>query len=179
MNHNYAKQRTLKHKNTQNGSKSANDKSQTMTFWTRWSKVLFPKRSVKTIDGSEKRNRQLAFELQNSHVYEKPSKSQNRGSYAQAQSPNHLCGKPLGDSGENSNRRHRTVRPGGIFREKVILSEIYIYIYYFFLRFCWNSWKFLFYLSAIISARLFPRGKRNNAQDGGFKTRYSSKPFVT
>ena len=26
------------------------------------------------IDGSEKRNRQLAFELQNSHVYEKRSK---------------------------------------------------------------------------------------------------------
>ena len=29
------------------------------------SKVLFPKRSVKMIDGSEQRNRQLAFELQN------------------------------------------------------------------------------------------------------------------
>ena len=28
-------------------------------------------------DGSEKRNRQLAFELQNSHVCEKPSKPQN------------------------------------------------------------------------------------------------------
>ena len=31
-------------------------------------------RSVKMIDGSEKRNRQLAFELQNSHVSEKRSK---------------------------------------------------------------------------------------------------------
>ena len=31
----------------------------------------FPKRSVKLIDGSEKRNHQLAFELQNSHVCEK------------------------------------------------------------------------------------------------------------
>ena len=33
-----------------------------------------PKRSVKMIDGSEKRNRQVAFELQNSHVCEKRSK---------------------------------------------------------------------------------------------------------
>ena len=39
-----------------------------------WSKVLFPKRSVKMIDSSEKRNRRLAFELQNSHVCEKCSK---------------------------------------------------------------------------------------------------------
>ena len=54
VNHNYDhKQRTLKHRNTQNGSKSTNHKSQTMTFWTRLSKVLFPKRSVKMIDGSE------------------------------------------------------------------------------------------------------------------------------
>ena len=36
-----------------------------------WSKVLFPKRSVKMIDTSEKRNRRLASELQNSHVCEK------------------------------------------------------------------------------------------------------------
>ena len=36
VNHNYDhKQRTLKHKNTQNGSKSTNHKSQTLTFWTR------------------------------------------------------------------------------------------------------------------------------------------------
>ena len=35
---------------------------------------LLPNRSVKMIDGSEKRNRQLAFELQNSHVCEKRSK---------------------------------------------------------------------------------------------------------
>ena len=56
VNHNYDhKQRTWKHGNTQNGSKSTNCKSQTMTFWTRWRKVLFPKRSVKMIDGSEKR----------------------------------------------------------------------------------------------------------------------------
>ena len=51
-----------------------NHKSQTLTFWTRQSKFLFPKRFVKMIDGSEKRNRQLAFELQNSHVCEKRSK---------------------------------------------------------------------------------------------------------
>ena len=40
-----------------------------------YSKVLFPKRSIKMVDGSEKRNRQLAFELQNSHVCEKRSKA--------------------------------------------------------------------------------------------------------
>ena len=35
VNHNYDhKQRTLKHRNTQNGSKSTNHKSQPMTFWT-------------------------------------------------------------------------------------------------------------------------------------------------
>ena len=44
---NYHKQRTLKHRNTQDGSISSNHKSQTMTFWTRWSKFLFPKRSAK------------------------------------------------------------------------------------------------------------------------------------
>ena len=48
--------------------------SQTMTFWTSYSKVLFPKRSAKKIDGSEKCKRQLAFELQNSCVFEKLSK---------------------------------------------------------------------------------------------------------
>ena len=51
------KQRTLKHRNTENGSKSTNHKSQTMTFGTRWRKVLFPKRSTEMIDGSEKRKR--------------------------------------------------------------------------------------------------------------------------
>ena len=45
------KQRTLKHRNTQNRSKYTNHKSQTMTFWTCWSKLLFPKRSAKMIDG--------------------------------------------------------------------------------------------------------------------------------
>ena len=34
---------------------------------------LFPKRSVKMIDGSEKRKRQLVFELQSLSVYEKCS----------------------------------------------------------------------------------------------------------
>ena len=66
VNHNYDhKQRTLKHRNTQNGSKSTNHKSQTMTFWTRWSKFLFPKSSSKMIDGCKKRIRQLPFGLQN------------------------------------------------------------------------------------------------------------------
>ena len=45
-----------------------------MTFWTRFSKVLFPKISAKMIDGSEILKRQLAFELQNSRVFEKRSK---------------------------------------------------------------------------------------------------------
>ena len=39
---------------------------------------MFPKSSVKMIDGSEKRNRQLAFELQNSHVCEKRSNMSHR-----------------------------------------------------------------------------------------------------
>ena len=76
VNHNYDhEQQTLKHRNTQNGSKSTNHKSQTLTFWTCQSKVLFSKRSAKMIDGSEKRNCQLAFELHNSHVSEKRSKA--------------------------------------------------------------------------------------------------------
>ena len=58
---------------TQNGSKSTNHRSQTLTFGARLSKVLFPKRSIKMIDGSEKRKRQLVFELQSSRVYEKRS----------------------------------------------------------------------------------------------------------
>ena len=41
-----------------------------MTFWARWSKLLFS-RSAKTIDVKKKRKCQLAFELQNSHAYEK------------------------------------------------------------------------------------------------------------
>ena len=45
-----------------------------MTFWTRYSKVLFPKIYAKMIDGSETVKRQLAFELQNSRVFEKRSK---------------------------------------------------------------------------------------------------------
>ena len=44
-----------------------------MTFSTRLSKVLFPKKSVKMIGGNEKRKRQLVFELQSSRVFEKRS----------------------------------------------------------------------------------------------------------
>ena len=44
-------------------------------------KLLFPKRSVKMIDGSEKRKRQLVFELQSSCVYEKRSKHKNTAVY--------------------------------------------------------------------------------------------------
>ena len=55
------------------GSKPTNHRSQTLTFWTRLSKGLFPKRSVKMIDVSEKRKRQLVFELHSSRVYGKRS----------------------------------------------------------------------------------------------------------
>ena len=44
----------LETRNKQNGSKSTNHESQTMTFWTRASKHVFPKRSFKMIDGTEK-----------------------------------------------------------------------------------------------------------------------------
>ena len=40
---------------TQNGSRSTNHRSQTMTVWTSLSKVLFPKRSAKMIVGSKTR----------------------------------------------------------------------------------------------------------------------------
>ena len=40
---------TLKHRNKQNGSKSTNHKSLTMTFWTRSSTHLFPKRVAQRI----------------------------------------------------------------------------------------------------------------------------------
>ena len=40
--------------NKQNGSKSTNHESQTMTFWTHASKYVFTKRSAKMIDGTEK-----------------------------------------------------------------------------------------------------------------------------
>ena len=54
--------------NTKNGSKSTNHQSQTMTFWTRWSKLVSPQSSDKMIDGKEK-CRQLAFKLQNSRLF--------------------------------------------------------------------------------------------------------------
>ena len=44
----------LETRNKQNGSKSTNQESQTMAFWTRASKHVFPKRSAKMIDGTEK-----------------------------------------------------------------------------------------------------------------------------
>ena len=55
VNHNYDhKQQTLQHRNTPNGSESTNHRLQTMTFWARLSKVLFPKRPAKMNDSSEK-----------------------------------------------------------------------------------------------------------------------------
>ena len=65
------KQWTLKHKNTQNGWRSTNHRSQTMTVWTSLSKVLLPKRSAKMIVSSKKCKCQLPFELQSSHVFER------------------------------------------------------------------------------------------------------------
>ena len=63
------KQQTLKHRNAQNVSKSTNHRSQTMTFWTHLSKVLFPKKSSKMVDGRVKRKHQLTFELQSFLVF--------------------------------------------------------------------------------------------------------------
>ena len=48
-------------------------KSQVMTFSTHRRNLVFPKRSAKMIGSSVKRKRQLAFERQNSCVYEKHS----------------------------------------------------------------------------------------------------------
>ena len=47
------------------------NQSQPMTFWTR--QVPFPNRSAKMIDCSKKCKCQLAFKLQNLHVFEKCS----------------------------------------------------------------------------------------------------------
>ena len=70
------KQQILKHRNAQNGFKSTNHNSQTKTFWTPWSTLLFPKRSAKMIGGSNEECKfQLAIELQNSLVFEKHGKA--------------------------------------------------------------------------------------------------------
>ena len=70
INHNYNhKQQTLKHRNAQNLSKSTDHRSQTMSFWTHLSKVLFPKKSSKMVDGRVKRKHQLTFELQSFLVF--------------------------------------------------------------------------------------------------------------
>ena len=68
----------MKHRNTQNRSKSTNHKSETMTFWTHWSELLFPKTSTEMIDGSEKCKHQLTFELQNLRVYESAVKREKQ-----------------------------------------------------------------------------------------------------
>ena len=68
--------KTQKHQKM-DGYPPCSHKSQTMTIWTHWSKLLFPKRSAKVIDGSEKCKCQLAFESQYSCVFEKCS---NQGS---------------------------------------------------------------------------------------------------
>ena len=49
--------------------------SQTMTFWARWSTLLFPKRSA-LIDGSEKANVSWLLNFRISRVYEKRSKTE-------------------------------------------------------------------------------------------------------
>ena len=78
VNHNYYhKQRTFQHRNTQNGSKSTNHKSKTMTFGTRLSNVLLSKRSAKMIGSSKKHKRQLAFQFRD-HVFLKNAVNGNR-----------------------------------------------------------------------------------------------------
>ena len=75
VHHNYChKKWTLKHRNIQNGSKSTNHRSQTMTSPSHSSKILFSERTSKMTDGSKERKRWLAFELQSSRVFEKHSK---------------------------------------------------------------------------------------------------------
>ena len=55
------KQWALKHRNKPNESKSTNHKSQTMTFWTRSGNHVFPERSAKIIDRTEKPKIALKF----------------------------------------------------------------------------------------------------------------------
>lgn len=79
LNHNYDhKQRTLKHRNTRNGLKSTNDKSQTMTFEPVKVKFCFLRVPWRWLVAATKPNHQLAFELQNSHVCEKRSNMSHR-----------------------------------------------------------------------------------------------------
>ena len=69
LNHNYDnRERTLK-----NRKRLEIQQSQTITFWTCWSKLLLPKRSIKMIDGSQERKRQVGFELHNLRVFERRS----------------------------------------------------------------------------------------------------------
>ena len=64
----------MKHRNTEKRSEIHQSQITNLDlFWTCLSNVLFPKRPIKMIDGSEKRKRQLVFELQSSRVYEKRS----------------------------------------------------------------------------------------------------------
>ena len=59
LNHNYYnKERTLK-----NRKPLEIQQLRIITFWTCSSKLLFPKRSTKMIDGSEERKRQLALDF--------------------------------------------------------------------------------------------------------------------
>ena len=60
--------------NTQNGSKSTYHKSKTMTFWIRWSKLLFFLRArLRWLTAEKNANVSWLFKLQNSGVYEKRS----------------------------------------------------------------------------------------------------------
>ena len=59
--HNLETQNKLETRNKQNGSKSTKHESQTKTFWTHANKHVFPKRSVKMIDGTEKPQIPLKF----------------------------------------------------------------------------------------------------------------------
>ena len=65
----------LETQNKQGGLKSTNHESQTMTFWTRASKHMFPKRFTKMINGTEN----LKFAKRKAWYKEFRSKSQTVG----------------------------------------------------------------------------------------------------
>ena len=54
-------------------------------------KLLFPKRSIKMIDGSKERKWQLASELQDLHVFEKRSKEEVTQSKNAIEDQNRIC----------------------------------------------------------------------------------------
>ena len=62
-----------------------------MTFWMCGRKLLFPKRSIKMIDGSKECKCQLASELQDLRVFEKRSKEEVTQSKNAIENQNRIC----------------------------------------------------------------------------------------